>query len=135
MTTKHSGSCLCGSVTYAVSGDFNSFYICHCSHCQKGTGSAHAANLFASGAELVWLAGAELVNEFTLPGTRHSKSFCSRCGSGLPNRLAEGDMVMVPAGSLDSSIAIKPTAHIFCASQAEWESALADTPTFDRLSE
>jgi hypothetical protein len=52
MNEHHSGSCLCGAVTFTVEGAFDRFYLCHCSHCRKDTGSAHAANLFASTAAL-----------------------------------------------------------------------------------
>ncbi len=75
--TDYSGSCLCGTAKFAVQGRFDSFYLCHCQHCQKDTGSAHAANLFSQSAKLTWLAGADSMTTFTLPGTRHNKSFVS----------------------------------------------------------
>ena len=46
MGTTHSGTCLCGAVRFEISGSFERFYLCHCSRCRKGSGSAHAANLF-----------------------------------------------------------------------------------------
>jgi hypothetical protein len=46
MTQTVTGSCLCGAVSFEVSGAFDSFFLCHCSRCRKDTGSAHAANLF-----------------------------------------------------------------------------------------
>ena len=42
------GSCLCGEVQYQVVGNLGIFQYCHCSRCQKFTGSAHAANLFVA---------------------------------------------------------------------------------------
>ena len=126
------GSCLCGTVKFEVQGSFESFYLCHCLHCQKDTGSAHAANLFSKSATLVWLSGADAVTSFTLPGTRHSKSFCKQCGSALPNTLAEG-LLIVPAGSLDTPVNILPDAHIFSSSKARWAVGLDDVPEFDTL--
>lgn len=128
----YGGSCLCGTVRFEIDGDFDSFYLCHCRHCQKDTGSAHAANLFSSSAQLTWLAGESVVTTFTLPGTRHSKCFCKLCGSALPNTQMPG-MLVVPAGCLDSELSLSPTAHIFAASKATWESALGDVPEFDGL--
>ncbi len=75
LVTVHLGSCLCGAVSFEVRGDFDSFYLCHCQHCQKDTGSAHSANLFSQSAKLVWRSGADAVTSFTLPSSRHSKSF------------------------------------------------------------
>ena len=125
------GSCLCGSVKFKITGDFESFYLCHCEHCQKDTGSAHAANLFSQSAELVWQAGETAISKFTLPGTRHSKSFCKLCGSALPNIQMGGALLVVPAGSLDSKFTIRPTAHIFTSSKAPWDSELEAIPEFD----
>ena len=78
------GSCLCGSVNFEIDGDFDSFFLCHCSYCRKDTGSAHGANLFSSNAKLKWKSGQDLVKNFKLTGTRHTKSFCSECGSAMP---------------------------------------------------
>ena len=130
--TDHAGSCLCGTVKFEVEGDFDSFYLCHCKHCQKDTGSAHAANLFSQSAKLHWLAGADAVTHFTLAGTRHSKSFCKLCGSALPNAQAAG-LLVVPAGCLDSKISMVPTAHIFTSSKAAWDGALEEVPEFAGL--
>ena len=127
---RHSGSCLCGAVTFEVMGNFDSFYLCHCKYCQKDSGSAHGANLFATSAQLRWLTGDTLVNQFTLAGSRHSKSFCQHCGSALPGTQLDGSLVVVPAGSLDSPVSMRPTAHLFIASKAPWESAFDDIPSY-----
>jgi hypothetical protein len=133
MATKHEGSCLCGAVRFEVEGSFESFYLCHCSHCRKDTGSAHAANLFSSSARLTWLAGESHVKSFTLPGTRHTKSFCATCGSALPRPQLEGRLLVVPAGSLDSEVSLRPKAHIFTASSADWDHELETIPKVERL--
>ena len=130
--TDYLGSCLCGTVSFKVKGDFDSFYLCHCHRCQKDTGSAHAANLFSQSAELVWLSGADAVTSFTLPGTRHNKSFCKVCGSALPSTQIEG-LLVVPAGCLDTKISMVPTAHIFSSSKAAWDRGLEEVPRFDGL--
>ena len=133
MNDKHSGSCLCGQVRFEIEGDFERFYLCHCEYCRKDTGSAHAANLFSSSAVLRWTSGAEKVSQFDLPGTRHSKSFCSTCGSALPKVQRNGQLLVVPAGSLNTEVHIKPDAHIFVSSRANWDRALEQVPAIDRL--
>jgi hypothetical protein len=133
MGGKHFGSCLCGSVRFEVDGDFERFYLCHCEHCRKDTGSAHAANLFSSTARLRWVSGESNVTSFNLPSTRHTKSFCSTCGSALPSVQMNGALLVVPAGSLNSEIPIRPDAHIFVASKAGWDEALEEIPMIERL--
>jgi hypothetical protein len=127
----HVGSCLCGAVRFEAQGDFQRFYLCHCGHCRKDTGSAHAANLFAPGATLRWITGKDLVTCFTLPSTRHSKSFCSICGSALPSVQLEGALLVVPAGSLDSDVTLKPDAHIFGSRRARWDNGLGEIPVVE----
>ena len=130
---RQPGSCLCGAVTFEIVGDFERFYLCHCSRCRKDTGSAHAANLFSSSAQVHWLSGKEKITTFTLPETQHSKSFCSICGSALPNLQMDGKLLVVPAGSLDCDVTIPPSAHIFVASKANWDEDLHKAPMIPTL--
>jgi len=130
-----SGSCLCGVVRFEIHADFEHFYICHCSYCQKDTGSAFAANLFVKRSALNWLSGQENVRSYTHKGTRHVKSFCSECGSALPNTEMGGDVCLVPAGSLNVKPPIKPEAHIFADSKASWEEQLAEAECFSGFPE
>ena len=132
MTQIHRGSCLCGAVAFEVAGGFDGFFLCHCSRCRKATGSAHAANLFASTAVLTWLKGEDHVTTFALDGTRHGKSFCMSCGSALPRIQASGRLV-VPAGALDTPLPQRPDAHIFVDSRADWDRDLEDVPGFNAL--
>jgi hypothetical protein len=133
MSDTHPGSCLCGAVRFEIAGDFERFYLCHCSRCRKDSGSAHGANLFSSSATLTWLSGEEQMRVFNVPGTRHRHAFCSTCGSALPDVQMDGALLKVPAGSLDTPVTIRPDAHIFCSSRANWDDALEDIPKVDEL--
>ena len=132
--TSYFGSCLCGTVSFEVNGNFDSFYLCHCQHCQKDTGSSYAANLFSYSAKLLWRSGLDAVTSFTLSGTRHTKSFCKLCGSALPGSHVEG-MIVVPAGCLDTEISVTPTAQIFLSRKVAWSEDLESVPQFERLPE
>jgi hypothetical protein len=130
---RHAGSCLCSAVAFEIEGDFEHFYLCHCQYCRKDTGSAHAANLFSGTAVLRWIAGQDKVSQFDLPSTRHSRSFCSVCGSALPTLQMDGALLVAPAGSLNSNLAIRPEAHIFTSSRATWDQALESVPSMPGL--
>lgn len=129
--TKFTGGCLCGEVQFQIDGEFERFYLCHCDHCRKGTGSAHAANLFTSTAKLEWTSGYDKATIYMLPGTRHTKCFCSICGSALPYAMGRG--TIVPAGCLGREFSAVPNAHIFTASRAHWDRSLENIPAFDAL--
>lgn len=133
MKNKFSGSCLCGELKYEVQGSFESFYLCHCKHCQKDTGSAFAANLFSSTAKLIWLTGEDKIKTFILPTTRHTKNFCKECGSAVPSLQMEGKLVVVPAGSLNGELTLRPDAHIFCSSKAVWNEGLETIKKFEKF--
>jgi hypothetical protein len=133
MSTRHTGSCLCGAVRFEIDGEFERFYLCHCGHCRKDTGSAHAANLFSASAALQWISGEGNVRQFNLPSTQHSRSFCGTCGSALPRVQMNGKLLVVPAGSLNTNVSIVPNAHIFVSSRAGWDDALEKVPAFNGL--
>jgi len=130
---KITGSCLCGDVNFEVDGECESLYLCHCKYCQKDTGSAHASNLFYSTARLTWKSGEDKIKTYQLPSTKHVKSFCSNCGSALPSLQMNNELVVVPAGSLDQDISIKPTAHIFTSSSAAWEQNIESVISYEQF--
>jgi len=118
--TNLKGSCLCGAVTYEVTGEATRFYHCHCSRCRKATGTGHASNLFLQPGTLTWLSGAEQVRSFKVPeAKRFTNVFCANCGARLPRQPAPG-MVVLLAGSLDVEPSIRPEARIFLGSRAQW---------------
>ncbi|RYH07369.1 GFA family protein [Tropicimonas sp. IMCC6043] len=124
------GQCLCGAVTFCISGEFESFFLCHCARCRKGSGSAHSANLFSTRAMINWVSGEKYIKTFRLSGSRHTRSFCADCGSALPVFQVDLGLLVVPAGSLDSRINIRPNAHICWSSRANWDN---DPTSIERI--
>ena len=133
MSNRYGGSCLCGEVRFEIEGEFERFYLCHCEYCRKDTGSAHAANLLSSTAVLRFVSGEDKVKRFNVPASRHSKCFCDTCGSALPMMQMNGQLLLVPAGSLNSEVLIRPNAHIFMSSKACWDDALEKVAKVDRF--
>ena len=133
MNKTYIGSCLCSKVKFEIEGSFESFFLCHCKYCQKDSGSAHGANLFSTNAKLVWKSGEDDIQTYNLKPTRHTKSFCKECGSALPYLQMDGKLLVVPAGSLDTEVDLKPGAHIFFSSKACWENELEEIKKFDKF--
>ena len=126
------GSCLCGSVQYEISGAAQRFYHCHCRRCRKTTGTGHASNLLVTPlGSLTWRAGEELLRRYKVPeAERFYNCFCARCGSPLPRVVPELDGVLIPAGTLDAEPPLKPQARIFQDSRAEWSCSGDGIPVF-----
>ncbi|MFT5193821.1 MAG: hypothetical protein ACI9EW_001369 [Cellvibrionaceae bacterium] len=131
---KLKGSCLCGRVTYQVTADFAHFHMCHCTQCQKATGSAHASNLFTKAENFTWLSGAELVKRYDMPGRAISQAFCTECGSGLPFPSKSGSgMMVIPAGTLDDQPEMSPQDNIFWNERANWYEDGLSAEHFDQF--
>jgi hypothetical protein len=133
MSSLADGQCLCGAVKFRIFGAFESFFLCHCSRCRKDSGSAHSANLFSSTAHVIWLSGEGNIRVFRLPGSRHVKCFCTTCGSALPFSDERDGFLVVPAGSLDTQVDVRPNAHICVSSRANWDHDLASVARIDGL--
>jgi hypothetical protein len=128
------GSCFCEKVNYEISGNMGVFQYCHCSRCRKVTGSAHAANLFVAPDDFKWLSGEENVGRYDPPETKYfATSFCKNCGSSLPWLSKSGQVVIVPAGSLDGDPGIRPTQNIHCGSRSAWYTDASSLPEHEDM--
>ena len=135
MHEKLTGECLCGTVKYAVTNDFSTFYQCHCKQCQQITGSAFASNMITSPQNIEWLAGEENVLVYEHPTRQFTKAFCEVCGSGLPFVTKTGEHLIVPAGSLTDAPTIMPQANIFMSEEACWLHEGLQAEKFDGFAE
>jgi hypothetical protein len=115
------GGCLCGAVRFELTAPLLSAGYCHCTHCQRRTGTGSSANgrVPQHGFEL--LQGEDHLRSFT-PPQGQPKLFCARCGSALfsGNPLLD-EQVAVRMGALDGDPGIHPTYRAFVASAAPWE--------------
>jgi hypothetical protein len=129
---KLSGSCLCGSVVYELSGEPLRFYHCHCQRCRKATGTGHATNIIMKPAGVRWLAGESLLRHYKVPeAARFGTNFCSHCGSPLPRVAPDMSRAVVPAGTLDVDPGIVPEARIFDGSRAAWSCDASELPRYE----
>ena len=125
------GSCLCGSVQYEIIGDPQRFNHCHCSRCRKASGTGHASNLLVKPGSIKWIKGEELIKAYKIPeAKRFTSRFCMNCGSQVPRYVKETDLIVIPAGSLDSDSVIQPQARIFWDSRASWSCHGDDIPVY-----
>lgn len=121
---KISGSCLCGLIEYEVQEPFLRVVHCHCTRCQKASGSSHLTNIYVFPENLFWISGKEKLVRFDLPSARSfSTTFCSQCGSPLPHHTRSGREIIIPAGSLDSNLNIGVAEHSFWEARPSWSCA------------
>ncbi len=117
--TPLTGTCNCGAVRIEVSEPFVSAVYCHCTRCQRRTGTAASANGRVPASGFSILRGEDRLRAWTPPDGA-AKYFCGDCGSAMFSR--SGDTwVGVRLGVLDGDPGIRPGAHQFVADAAAWE--------------
>ena len=115
------GGCLCGAVRFEVAEPLVSAGYCHCTRCQRRTGTAASAQARIVPGSLRVLSGDELIRAYE-PPDGFAKHFCSACGSALWSRSPEDpEIVSVRLGALDGDPGIRPSARTFVAYAAPWE--------------
>ena len=106
---KHSGGCLCGAVTYEVTGQLRSVIACHCGQCRRTSGHFVAATA-------AWRDDFHLTEDRGLAWYRSSeraeRGFCKLCGSSLFWRAEGSPAISIMAGTLDNPTGLSSIMHI-----------------------
>ncbi len=117
------GGCGCGGVRWEIDAPLVSASYCHCTRCQRrtGTGSSVSARV-APGAFHV-LQGQELIRDWDPGGGGFLKAFCTSCGSALfSHSPVDGDeRIGVRLGTFDADPGIRPQWHQFVAYAPVWD--------------
>jgi len=115
MDEVHEGGCLCGAIRYRLVGEPLTFYACHCTDCQRQTGSAFGLSMFVERTALELLQGGPKGFEVTMPDGRVKRGrFCSTCATRLWGEpLRYPDLRVLRPGTLDDPSAFDPIGHIW----------------------
>jgi hypothetical protein len=130
------GGCMCGAVRYCLTEQPMFVQACHCSDCQRISGSAFAVNMWTEEFN-VDLQQGELVSWIYTGGSgnKHEMFSCARCGTNLWSKYYAGlsNTLFVRAGTLDDPEEIRPMAHIHIRSRQRWFDLPDDVPHFDEF--
>ncbi|WP_299672093.1 GFA family protein [uncultured Roseobacter sp.] len=125
-----SGSCLCGGVTYRLTGPLRNSVACHCRQCRKTSGHYVSATQVQPG-QLDVTKDDTLAWYQSSPGAH--RGFCNRCGSSLFWRhVDDNGAVSVMSGTLDGSTGIATEKHIFVADKGDYYDIADDLPQHDQ---
>ncbi len=115
------GGCLCGGVRFEVTEVPEAAGYCHCTRCQRRTGTAAALSTRLVPGSLRIVAGEELIRAFR-PPEGFEKAFCSACGAALWARSpVDPDVISVRFGAFDGDPGVRPSYRQFVADAAPWE--------------
>jgi hypothetical protein len=119
------GGCLCGGVRFEVDRPLGAASYCHCTRCQRRSGTAASAQARAAPGSLTVTAGEELIRAYR-PPDGFEKLFCSSCGSALWSRNPhDPEVISIRLGAFDADPGVRPSWRQFVDYAAPWE-ALPD---------
>jgi hypothetical protein len=120
------GGCLCGAVRYRISAAPRSADYCHCRMCRRAAGAPVVARVVVTISSFAWTRAQPAVYRSS---QRAERFFCPTCGTPLALR-DEPDFLDVTLATLDDPEVIRPSHHIWAASQIEWLDIADDLPRY-----
>lgn len=120
-----SGSCLCGGITFTLTGPLRDVVHCHCTQCRKTSGHHWAATrvsdtqiTFTAQDTLTWFQSSACAK----------RGFCNRCGASVFYRHQNDDGPAIGAGCLDAPTGLATAKHIYCASKGDYYDIAPEAP-------
>jgi len=126
------GGCGCGAVRFEIDAPLKGAGYCHCTRCQRRTGTAVQASALAEPGSFRVVSGEEHLGRWA-PGEGYEKVFCDQCGSAVfGENPQDRNVVTVRMGAFDEDPGVRPAMRQFVAYAAPWEPIPDDgLPRFD----
>jgi len=133
MPAPYTGRCFCGSAQYRIAEEPLVVYACHCTDCQKRSGSAFGLSMWVRLTALS-LAKGEVRADAPLAadGRPRPGKVCPLCSIRLwsepPHRPG---LAVVRPGTLDDTSWIRPQAHLWTRSAQPWVAIPEGVPRYE----
>jgi len=131
---KVSGRCSCEYVRYEAQVDENIVVVCHCTNCQRHSGSPFRVAVSMDLESFALLSG-ELnsYQKIADSGSLRDRPFCPRCGTNFyATTLGEGfGFTGLRIGTIDQRDQLTPRLQIWCRSAQPW-AILDSIPRFEK---
>lgn len=129
MSSKYSGQCLCGEITYSVGVEPVFMGNCHCKDCQRSSGSAYVPAMIFSDQDISISGTAKYFGSEDDSGNVHSRGFCPNCGSQLFGKFSKmPGMIGIKAGTLNETSNYVPMLDFYVASASNWDFMNSEIP-------
>lgn len=122
----HDGGCTCGHVRYRMTSKPMFVHCCHCTWCQRETGTAFAVNALIEADRVQLLQGkVEGIDTPTVSGEGQKISRCPNCqvavwsNYSIPGGIANA-VRFIRVGTLDDPGKVPPDIHIFTSTKQSW---------------
>lgn len=113
---ENEGGCVCCQVRYVTHGEPQRITVCHCTWCQRRTGTAFGTQVVFARDQVAILSG--LVSTYRHisdeSGRWLDQQFCARCGTTFGLTLeAVPEIQSIAAGTFDDPSWIRPDKYVF----------------------
>ncbi|MBX3501220.1 MAG: GFA family protein [Alphaproteobacteria bacterium] len=133
MTEGLTGGCSCGAMRYRLTAPPMFVNCCHCTQCQRLTGSAFVVNALIETDRIEILAGTpQRTDGPSESGRPHDIYRCPACHTAVWSDYGRrGYLSFVRVGTLDDASSVAPHAHIFTRSKQPWVNLEGGAPAFE----
>jgi|SRR5579871_2970882 len=125
------GGCACGEIRYHLKSTPMWVNACHCTWCQRETGTAFAVNALIETDRIELLKGKpEAIATPSKSGKGQTIFRCPRCQVALWSHYGGGGpkIAFIRTGALDAGHNLKPDVHIYTSSKLPWVVLPPDVP-------
>jgi hypothetical protein len=129
----HTGQCACGQTRFRLVVGPMFTHCCHCSQCQRLTGSAFVLNAIIENDNIELLSGEVILTPGpSESGRAHDIYRCGNCMTAVWSDYGgRSNYRFVRVGILDDPSAITPDAHIYTRSKLDWVIIPPDQRAFE----
>lgn len=134
MGVKVSGGCHCGNIRYDAEIDPARIGICHCTDCQKLTGTAYRVSVRTPAAQVRFTGGEpNFYVKVAHSGARRAHAFCPNCGAPIyATNEDDRSFLTLRVGGIDQRQELMPVRQAWCGSALPWAQDLTDIPGIER---
>lgn len=130
---KIDGHCHCGRVTFEAEADSNAFTLCHCTDCQRLTGSAFRATVSVPASHFVLRGAVTTYLKTADSGNQRVHAFCGTCGTPIYACAPENPQrYSLRLGTITQREAFAPVRQIWRRSALPWVDALGTVPATEK---
>lgn len=118
---KLAGACLCGGVTLVLARQPVQVNMCHCSSCQRRSGSPFGMALWLADADVAIAGETRTFVHHSDKGRAVTNEFCPECGSTVAFRVAiNPGLVAIPVGIFADPTTPPPLRSVFEERRHPW---------------
>lgn len=126
------GGCHCGAIAYEAEIDPERVSICHCTDCQRLTGTAYRVSTVARQEDFRLLRGTpKTYVKHGESGAYSRQFFCPDCGSHLYRMGEDNAFVGIRVGTINERADLSPRKQIWCRSALPWTGNIEALPRFE----